>query len=242
MHSRKCIICSHAFRSKIDAALRAGVPFRAVCKQYGTSLGALSRHGKQCLGENAHVGRQGDTEQIQTAQKPFDKGVSGNPKGRPKGSRNRATVIAEQLLEGEAEAITRKAITAAKAGDLVAVKLCLERLLPKKVTTKDAHVVFELPEVRDMHSMLAAQNAILQAAARGEITPLQAESFAALIDKQRKLVTLAVFVESLRAVPHESDAIQDWQLQALNDAELEALEKIMEKMAHATPVKELPEA
>ena len=34
---------------------------------------------------------------------PFRKGQSGNPRGRPAGARNAATVIAEQLLDGEAE-------------------------------------------------------------------------------------------------------------------------------------------
>lgn len=39
---------------------------------------------------------------------PFSKGRSGNPRGRPPGARNAATVIAEQLLDGEAEALIRK--------------------------------------------------------------------------------------------------------------------------------------
>ena len=35
-----------------------------------------------------------------TKQGKFKKGTSGNPSGRPIGSRNRATLLAEQLLEG----------------------------------------------------------------------------------------------------------------------------------------------
>src|SRR6476659_8342128 len=46
----------------------------------------------------------------------FQKGESGNPQGKPKGTRHRVTIAAEILLEGEAEAITRKAIELAKAG------------------------------------------------------------------------------------------------------------------------------
>ena len=42
--------------------------------------------------------------------RPFEPGKSGNPKGKPKGSRNQATLLAEALLDGEAEAITRKVI------------------------------------------------------------------------------------------------------------------------------------
>ena len=47
----------------------------------------------------------------------FQKGQSGNPAGRPRGSRNKTTVLMQNLLEGEAEAIARKAIEMAKDGD-----------------------------------------------------------------------------------------------------------------------------
>ena len=56
----------------------------------------------------------------------FQKGRSGNPNGRPKGSRNRTTVACEALLEEEAGALTRKAIQMAKDGDTIALRLCLE--------------------------------------------------------------------------------------------------------------------
>ena len=58
----------------------------------------------------------------------WKKGQSGNPNGRAAGSRNRATLAIEALLEGEGEALTRKAIELAKAGDMTALRLCLDRL------------------------------------------------------------------------------------------------------------------
>src|SRR5215203_5958726 len=54
----------------------------------------------------------------------------GNP-GRPPGARNKATLAALALLEGEAEALTRRCVELALAGDTTALRLCLERLLPK---------------------------------------------------------------------------------------------------------------
>jgi len=59
--------------------------------------------------------------------RPFQRGQSGNPSGRPRGSSNRATRAAELLLDGEATALTRKAVELALAGDPAALRLCLDR-------------------------------------------------------------------------------------------------------------------
>ena len=72
----------------------------------------------------------------------FPIGVSGNPSGRTKGRKNRATYMAEALLEGECRALVRKAIELALGGDLVALKLCLERLLPRR---HERTLTFQLP-------------------------------------------------------------------------------------------------
>jgi hypothetical protein len=74
-----------------------------------------------------------NTAQKQQIGRPFEPGQSGNPAGRPKGSRNKATLAVEVLLDGEAESITRKAIELAKKGDLAAIRLCLDRIAsPRK--------------------------------------------------------------------------------------------------------------
>src|SRR6516164_1545105 len=74
----------------------------------------------------------------------FQKGQSGNPAGRPRGSRNKTTVVMQDLLEGEAEAIARKAIEMAKDGDMAAIRVCMDRLA--SIRRKDP-VAFELPPV-----------------------------------------------------------------------------------------------
>jgi hypothetical protein len=61
----------------------------------------------------------------------FQPGQSGNPAGRRRGSRNEATLAAATLLDGEAAGLTRRAVEAALAGDMLAMKLCLERVLPR---------------------------------------------------------------------------------------------------------------
>ena len=49
--------------------------------------------------------------------RPFKKGQSGNPSGRPQGSRHKATLAIEELLDGEADKLTRKAVEMALEGD-----------------------------------------------------------------------------------------------------------------------------
>src|SRR5712671_6859221 len=56
--------------------------------------------------------------------RPFLRGESGNPAGRPMGARHKATVAAEALLDGEAEALTRKAV------ELGTIPLTKHRLCP----------------------------------------------------------------------------------------------------------------
>ena len=62
----------------------------------------------------------------------FKKGVSGNPKGRPLGAKNKSSVIAESLLVGQSEALVQKAVRMALSGNITALKLCLERIIPVK--------------------------------------------------------------------------------------------------------------
>ena len=61
--------------------------------------------------------------------RPFEPGHPGGP-GRPAGSRNRASLAADALLDGEAEELTRKCIELAKTGDTTALRLCMERIAP----------------------------------------------------------------------------------------------------------------
>ena len=72
------------------------------------------------------------TENTGAKQNRWRKGQSGNPCGKPRGARHKATLAAEALLDGEAAALTRKAIERALEGDGVAVRLCLERILPAR--------------------------------------------------------------------------------------------------------------
>src|SRR6476620_3070989 len=98
-------------------------------------------------------------------------GQSGNPNGRATGSRNRATLAIEALLEGEAEALTRKAIELAKAGDMQALRLCMDRLAPPR---KDSPVAFDLPGTKSLSDAVPAMGALVKAVGHGDLTPTEA--------------------------------------------------------------------
>jgi hypothetical protein len=108
--------------------------------------------------------------------RPFEKGRSGNPGGRRRGSRNKATLAAAALLAGESEALPRKAVEMALGGE--AMRLCMERVLPP---CRERTVKFSLPPIEaartgkscgpSPHDVSLAMDAVTSALARGEITP-----------------------------------------------------------------------
>jgi hypothetical protein len=106
--------------------------------------------------------------------RPF---VKGNP-GRPRGARHRATLAAEALLDGEAEALTRKAIERALAGDTVALRLCLERILPAR---KESPIRLALPALTNARDAASAMAAITAAVADGGVTAGEAANLGALV-------------------------------------------------------------
>ena len=129
-----------------------------------------------------------NTAQIQRGR-PFERGKSGNPAGRPKGARNYATVLAEGLLDGEAEAITRKVIDKALEGDPTALRLCLERLLPPR---RERPVAFQLPaKIETLADVIAASSSVLGACAAGDLTPGDAVEIMNMISSHTRLVEMA---------------------------------------------------
>ncbi len=111
--------------------------------------------------------------------KPFEKGQSGNPAGKPKGARHKATLAAEALFDGEAERLTRTAIDKALEGDATALRLCLERILPPR---RDRPVSFAMPRIESADDAAKGMAAILAAVAAGELTPGEGAELSKLIE------------------------------------------------------------
>src|SRR5215471_12197623 len=110
-------------------------------------------------------------EQQKQRGRPFEKGRSGNPAGRPRGSRKRATRAMQKLLDGESKALTRKAVELALDGNTTALRLCRDRSAP-----------LELPPDENACGLAGAMAAIIAATGDGAISPADAGRWARIVD------------------------------------------------------------
>ena len=107
--------------------------------------------------------------------RPFEKGRG----GRPPGARNKATLAAEALFDGEAEALSRRAIGLALEGNTVALRLCIERILPAR---RERRLDVAIAPIASMDDAAAASSRVIGLLASGEIAPSEARAFGALLD------------------------------------------------------------
>jgi hypothetical protein len=117
----------------------------------------------------------------------FQPGQSGNPNGRPKGIIDKRAKLREKL-ESHANEIIDTLIARAKIGDSGALKLCVERLIPR--VKSDNGIIFELPDGRlDVgNNMLQIAHDLTQAVSLGHLTLEEAIKFSNFISHQRRLV------------------------------------------------------
>src|SRR5262245_56236506 len=85
--------------------------------------------------------------------RPFTKGRSGNPAGKPRGARHRVTMLAEKLMQDDTEAVVRAVVEAAKGGDMVAARLILDRIAPAR---KGCPISFSLPTIETAADLTSA--------------------------------------------------------------------------------------
>jgi hypothetical protein len=111
-------------------------------------------------------------------------GQSGNPRGMARGSRHKASLIAESLVDGECERLTRRAIELALNGDLQALKMCLERILPP---ARERPCSFKLPPISTAAEAAACMALVLEGMASGEILAGEGAALSATISAYVKV-------------------------------------------------------
>lgn len=125
-------------------------------------------------------------------------GQSGNPAGKPRGVKHKATQAVQAMLEGELEAITRKAIELALEGDTTALKLCLDRIAPPlKPVTLPVQLDTPVP-----NSLTATARVFVSAAANGEIPPDIAAQLVSAVASVAK-------VEEMEEIKHRLEALEN---------------------------------
>ena len=126
----------------------------------------------------------------------FLQGQSGNPSGKPKGTLHKATQAARTLLEGESEALSRKAVELALDGDTTALKICLDRIAPSLKSIAPM-ITLDIPS---SNSLTDTAKAFVSAAATGEIPPdtaAQLVSAVASVARVEEMESLKERLESL---------------------------------------------
>jgi hypothetical protein len=131
--------------------------------------------------------------------RPWPKGQSGNPAGRRRGSRNKATMLAAAYLDGEAEALLRRTVELAHAGSAFHMKLALDRTIPP---LRERPMPFTMPPIASAADLAPAMDAILAAVSRGRITTSQAVELSMVVATRLRALEAYEFNRRLLAVEH----------------------------------------
>ena len=146
------------------------------------------------------MGQEGMAVNFQQKQRrrgpgrPFIKGVSGNPAGRPVGARNAATEMAQALLDDEADAQVRRCVELALDGNPAAMKLCLERLVPRRGRS----VKLEMPVIESAADIAPAMGAITRAVAEGGLSPYDGAELSRIVESWVRALEVADFERRLK--------------------------------------------
>ncbi len=131
----------------------------------------------------------------------------GNP-GKKPGTRSRVTILAEKLMQDDADDVVRAVIEQAKAGDMQAAKLILDRIAPPR---RGSPVLFDIPKIEAPADLVAAIAALVAATAEGALSPDEAAVVAGLLETQRRAIETVELEARLAALedtapqkePHE---------------------------------------
>lgn len=117
-----------------------------------------------------------DGTDVKQAGGRFRKGQSGNPKGRPPGSGLAGEL--RRAIATDAPDILAALIEQAKAGDVQAARVLLDRILPSlKPESAPVHV----PGLADAGSLAERAESVLQAVGAGDVPPDVAAALVAAV-------------------------------------------------------------
>ena len=117
--------------------------------------------------------------------RPFAAGNTAG-RGRPKGSRNKASSVGQDLLDRFAPHLVGKCIERAlKSDDRSAMRICMDRILPAR---RDASIRVSLPRIRTAQDLEKAAEKVTQAIGRGRIAPAEGEKMMNIFEIQARII------------------------------------------------------
>lgn len=118
-------------------------------------------------------------------------------RGRPKGSRNKVARVCLDTLERFAPTLINKCVFQALQGDMRALRLCIERLMPAR---RQRTLHFKLPPVKTLSDVIAASESVLCGVTQGKLTPDEGQVLSGILDGRRRTIESQELDQRLRAV------------------------------------------
>jgi hypothetical protein len=134
----------------------------------------------------------------------FQKGVSGNPKGKPKGAKDKRTEL-RALFEPHKEELVKTLIHWANIGDMSAMRIVMDRLMPP---VRESPIRVTIPKITGPEDCTKAQAAVLNAVAAGEMLPGEGQVLSGLIDAQRRAYETSTLAKEMQDMRAELDKLK----------------------------------
>lgn len=114
--------------------------------------------------------------------RPFEPGNKMG-RGRPKGSRNKKAAQAQEILDQYTEPLMKKCVAKALEGNVRALSLCMERILP---SPREPGVRLKIPKLIKVEDIDVALQKLLEEIAKGDMSPAEGEKFHAILQSHRE--------------------------------------------------------
>jgi len=134
--------------------------------------------------------------------------IKGKPPGpgRPKGCRNKSTVLLDAIgAEGIEDVIRVVQEKAKKKGNMQAARILLDRLWPRGPRL----ALLDLPAVKTAADVVEANAALIQRISEGEVPPEQANAASTVIENQRRAIDTGELEKRLQQLEAATAHIQD---------------------------------
>ena len=105
--------------------------------------------------------------------------------GRPKGSRNKEKSPGQALLEEYAPHLIRKCIALAMQGDLKAMQLCMQWIIPAR---RGAYIRINLPPIKSIADIDKAAEKVTQGIRRGKLTPTEGSTMMSILESRSRVI------------------------------------------------------